>query len=68
MLYLLAIFLPPVAVFAVGKPIQGLISILLWLFFWIPGSIHACLVVHEHKANKRMKKQAKLIADNQKHG
>ncbi len=53
MRYLLAILLPPVAVFLCGKPIQGIINIILTLCFWIPGSIHALFVVHSHLADKR---------------
>jgi len=50
---LLAIVLPPLAVLLCGKPIQFLFNILLTLCFWVPGSIHAVLVVHEHYADKR---------------
>lgn len=55
-MYLLAILLPPVAVLFSGKPFQALINIFLTLLFWIPGMIHAILVVNEKKANKRMKR------------
>jgi len=53
MRYILAIFLPPVAVFLCGKPIQGIINIVLTLLFFIPGVIHALFVVHNHLADKR---------------
>ncbi|CDQ20978.1 YqaE/Pmp3 family membrane protein [Halobacillus karajensis] len=59
--YLLAIFLPPVAVLMVGRPIQAVLNFFLWLLLWVPGSIHAILVVNEHKADKRMKKQVKMM-------
>lgn len=62
MMYLLAIILPPVAVLLVGKPIQALINFVLCFFFWIPAVVHAILVVHDKKADKRAKKQAKIIA------
>lgn len=62
MMYLLAILLPPVAVLIAGKPIQALINLVLCFIVWIPGVIHAILVVNEYKADKRMKKQAKLIS------
>lgn len=62
MLYLLAIILPPVAVLFSGKPVQALLNFILCLFFYVPGVVHAILVVHDKKANNRMKKQAKLIA------
>lgn len=53
MLYLLAILLPPVAVLAVGKPFQALINVGLTLLLWIPGVIHALLVVNNHYADVR---------------
>ncbi len=53
MLYLLAIFLPPVAVLLCGKPIQALVNLLLTMLGWIPGVIHAILVVSSRNADKR---------------
>ena len=61
MLYLLAILFPPLAVLLAGKPFQALISVLLTICFWVPGVIHAILVVNESKADKRMKKQVELM-------
>jgi len=51
--YFFAIVLPPLAVLLCGKPIQFLLNILLTLLGWIPGVVHAILVVHEHLADKR---------------
>ncbi|MBM4763144.1 YqaE/Pmp3 family membrane protein [Bacillus sp. B15-48] len=56
MLYFLAIVLPPVAVLLAGKPIQALLNFFLTLLGWVPGMIHAVLVVLDHKADKRAKK------------
>ena len=67
MLYLLAIFLPPVAVLLVGRPFQAFINLLLCFLGWIPAVIHAVLVVNDRKADKRMKKQAELISKANKH-
>jgi uncharacterized membrane protein YqaE (UPF0057 family) len=53
MRYLLAILLPPIAVFICGKPIQGIINIILTLCFYVPGAIHAVLVVHSYLEDKR---------------
>ena len=53
MIYILAIFLPPVAVLLVGKPFQALINLFLCLLLWIPGVIHAILVINSAKANAR---------------
>ena len=49
MMYLLAILLPPVAVLFCGKPFQAIINFILTLIFWVPGVIHAILVVHDKK-------------------
>jgi len=53
LMYLLAILLPPIAVLLCGKPFQFVLNCLLTLVFWIPGSIHACLVVSSHQADQR---------------
>ncbi len=63
MRYILAIFLPPVAVFLCGKPIQGIISIFLTLLFWIPGVIHALFVVHNHLADQRTDRIVEAIKE-----
>lgn len=55
-MYFLAIILPPLAVLLVGKPFQALLNLILTIFFWIPGAIHAILVVKDKKDEKRMKK------------
>jgi len=59
MLYLLAILLPPVAVLFVGRPFQAFINLILTLIFWLPGAIHAVMVVKDQKDDRRMKKYAK---------
>jgi uncharacterized membrane protein YqaE (UPF0057 family) len=61
MRYLLAIILPPVAVLLCGKPIQFLLNIVLTLLLWIPGAVHAILVVNSHLADKRTNKVVKAI-------
>ncbi|MCS7462160.1 YqaE/Pmp3 family membrane protein [Paenibacillus doosanensis] len=58
-MYLLAILLPPVAVLFCGKPFQAVLNLILTLFFWLPGAIHACMVVHERKQDKRMEKMTR---------
>lgn len=63
MMYLLALVLPPVAVLLCGKPFQAILNLILTLFFWLPGAIHALFVVHDRNADKRAKRQAKMIAE-----
>ena len=53
MRYLLALLLPPLAVLFCGKLFQAMINLILCIFLWIPGVIHAVLVVHEYYADKR---------------
>ncbi len=59
-MYLLAILLPPVAVLICGKPIQALINLILCFLLYIPGMIHAIMVVNEYKADERAEQQAKM--------
>lgn len=56
MMYFLAIVLPPVAVLLTGRPFQAILNLVLTLLLWVPGVIHAILVVNEHKADQRAKK------------
>ena len=53
MIYLLAILLPPVAVLLVGTRLQALLNLLLTMIGYVPGIIHAILVVIWHKAAQR---------------
>ena len=52
-MYLLAIFLPPVAVLLCGKPIQAVLNLFLTMALWIPGVVHAFMVVSARNADKR---------------
>ena len=56
-MYLLAILLPPVAVFICGKPFQAIMNLILCLCLYIPGMIHAIMVVNEYKADKRVERK-----------
>jgi uncharacterized membrane protein YqaE (UPF0057 family) len=66
MMYLLAIIFPPLAVLLSGKPFQAILNLILTCIFYVPGLIHALLVVHERKADKRALRQAELIAKTHK--
>ena len=59
MKYLLAIVFPPLAILLCGKPIQAIVNIPLCLMYWLPGAIHALLVV----ANFESKRQTKTIVN-----
>ena len=55
MLYLLAVIVPPLAVLLAGKPFQALFSFLaqLTIIGWLPATLHALFVVHNHYSDKR---------------
>ncbi len=65
MRYLLAILLPPVAVLLCGKPLQALLNLVLTLMFWVPGALHAVLVVHQAEEDSRAEKIVRAI---ERHG
>ncbi len=61
MLYIVAFFLPPLAVLMSGKPIQALVNFFLCFLFWMPAVIHALLVVRDHYADRRARKIVRAI-------
>ena len=61
MLYILAFFLPPVAVLLSGKPVQALINFFLCFLFWVPAVVHALLVVRDHYDDRRTKRVIRAI-------
>ncbi len=65
MKYILAIFLPPVAVLMCGKPGAALLNLLLCVLLWIPGVIHAFIVISQTENDKRTEKIMKKVAAEQ---
>ncbi len=55
MRYLLAILVPPLAVFLCRRPFQGFLNLILTLCFWVPGMIHALVVVFDRREEERAK-------------
>jgi uncharacterized membrane protein YqaE (UPF0057 family) len=60
MRYFLALLLPPVAVL-ITRPGQILLNIILCILGWIPGIVHALLVVGSYEADKRNEKLIKAM-------
>jgi uncharacterized membrane protein YqaE (UPF0057 family) len=60
-MYLIAILLPPLAVLLCGKPFQAILNFFLTLMLWLPGAIHAIMVVSDTKANKRTSRLEKAV-------
>ncbi len=61
MRYLLAIVLPPLAVLSCGKLFSAILNCGLTLLFWLPGVIHAMLVVSSHHADVRAKRTSRQM-------
>ena len=53
--YFFCIVLPPVAVLLTGRMGSFVLSLLLTVLGWIPGVIHACLVVNDFHEEERAK-------------
>ncbi len=56
--YFFCIVLPPLAVLLTGRIGSFLLSLLLTLFGWIPGIVHACLVVNDYHEEERVARLA----------
>ena len=56
MLYFWAMVLPPLAVLFTGRKTAAILNIPLTLAGWLPGVLHAVLVVNEHKADQRARR------------
>ncbi len=67
MRYLLALVLPPLAVLSCGKPFQAILNFFLTLCFWIPGVVHALLVVSNYHADRRNRELIEAIAGRARH-
>ncbi len=66
MLYLLAIFFPPLAVLIAGKPFQAIINFFLIFLLYLPAVIHAFGVVNNYYADKRAKRIAEAVQERSK--
>lgn len=61
MRYFLCILLPPVAVLTTGRLGAFFLNLLLCLFLWVPGIIHAILVTNNYYADKRNRKLIRAV-------
>jgi uncharacterized membrane protein YqaE (UPF0057 family) len=53
MRYFLCFLCPPIAILTTGKLGAMLLNIILTIFLWVPGIIHAILVVNKYYDDKR---------------
>jgi uncharacterized membrane protein YqaE (UPF0057 family) len=51
--YFFCVVFPPLAVLLTGRIASFFLSLILTLLGWIPGVIHACLVVNDYHAERR---------------
>ncbi|MEY2565180.1 MAG: hypothetical protein QOH88_3373 [Verrucomicrobiota bacterium] len=51
--YFFCVVMPPVAVLLTGRIFSFFLSLLLTLLGFVPGVIHACLVVIDYHAERR---------------
>jgi hypothetical protein len=56
--YILAIFLPPIAVLLCGKPLLAFLLFVLQItvIAWPVATVIAWLIIHDHKANVRVRR------------
>lgn len=52
--YFFCIVLPPVAVLMTGRMGSFLLSLLLTVLGWVPGIVHAALVVNDYHEEQRL--------------
>ncbi len=60
MLFFLAVLLPPLAVLLTGRIGSFFLSLILTLFGWLPGVIHAFFVVSDYKNEQRFREIGRL--------
>jgi uncharacterized membrane protein YqaE (UPF0057 family) len=63
MLYLICFLLPPLAVLLCGRPFLAILNVLLTLFFWVPGVLHALFVVNSYRADRRNKELIQALRE-----
>jgi uncharacterized membrane protein YqaE (UPF0057 family) len=59
--YFFCIVLPPLAVLLTGRVGSFLLSLLLTALGWVPGVIHACLVVNDYHQEQRVDQLSRKI-------
>jgi len=58
---LLCIVCPPLAVLLCLKPISAIFNLFLCAFFWVPGVMHAVMVVEDTFQNRRTRRVTKSV-------
>ncbi|MBX3376236.1 MAG: YqaE/Pmp3 family membrane protein [Phycisphaeraceae bacterium] len=66
MRYALAILVPPLAVFKCKRPTQTALNVALTLCFFVPGALHAAMIVFDHSEEQRAQDVQNAIREWQK--
>ena len=61
MRYFLCFLCPPLAILTTGKMGALILNIILTIFFWVPGIIHAILVTNDYYAERRHRKMVRVM-------
>ncbi len=61
MRYFLCFIFPPLAILTTGRIGSFILSIILTIFFWIPGVIYAILVTNDFYAARRNRRVIRAI-------
>jgi uncharacterized membrane protein YqaE (UPF0057 family) len=61
MRYFLCFIFPPAAVLTTGRIGSFILSIILTIFFWIPGVIYAILVTNDFYENRRTRRVIRAV-------
>ena len=61
MRYFLCFLCPPLAVFTTGKPGAFILNVILTIFFWVPGIIHAILVTTKFYDDRRHRQYMRAV-------
>ena len=58
---ILAFALPPLAVLLCGKPLRALLNVILTACFWVPGVVHALVIVYGTLYDERTERTLRQI-------
>jgi uncharacterized membrane protein YqaE (UPF0057 family) len=61
MIYALAILCPPLALLLMGRGLHALVNLPLTLLFWLPGVVHACVVISRMERDWRDERLACML-------
>jgi uncharacterized membrane protein YqaE (UPF0057 family) len=65
-MFFLCVFFPPLAALISGGLMSGILNLFLTLLGWIPGMIHAFMVVNNERAEKRNQEHIEAIQNQTK--